>query len=377
MSRWLIVTAILGRVVTAQSLPLGQIIDDVPCKADASQHYSLYLPSHFTPVRKWSVILAYDAGGRGRRAAERYQAAAEKYGYIIAGSNNSRNGPWEVSLNAAKAMTADVEQRFPVDPKRVYTAGMSGGARVAMKLAMDSESIAGVFASSAAFPDDPRDEVRFPIFGSAGTDDFNHQEMHELDRDLKSPHRVEVFEGGHAWLPVELAMDGVEWMEIQAMKGGLRDRDAKEIDEIFAKRVARAEGQARNVDKMRELRSIAVDFGGMKDVGKFAERAAALERQADVKDALKAERLDEERELRTTAEVYQLRDRMNNAAGFPKLKERVMQLLAQSKSAEDSADRRIARRVLTGLSASSRSIHDPEFQELLNQIRPQGAPGQP
>ena len=127
---------------------------------------------------------------------------------------------------------------------------------------------------------------------------------------------------------------------------------------------------------MRELRSIAVDFQGMKDVGKFAERAAVLERQADVKDALKAERAEEETELRTTAEVYQLRDRMNNAAGFPKLKARVTQLLEQSKSAQDSTDRRIARRVLTGLSASSRSIHNPEFQEMLNQIRPPGAPGQ-
>ncbi len=114
MVLWLV----FGAMAYGQSLPLGQIIDDVPCKADASQHYSLYLPSHFTPVRKWSIILAFDAGGRGRRAVERYQAAAEKYGYIIAGSNNSRNGPWEMSLNAAKAMTEDVEQRFPVDAKR-------------------------------------------------------------------------------------------------------------------------------------------------------------------------------------------------------------------------------------------------------------------
>jgi hypothetical protein len=68
---------------------------------------------------------------------------------------------------------------------------------------------------------------------------------------------------------------------------------------------------------------------------------------------------------------------MNNAAGFPKLKVRVTQLLEQSKSAQDSTDRRIARRVLTGLSASSRSINNPDFQELLNQIRPPGAPGQP
>jgi len=153
---WLVAAALAGALASGESLPLGQIIDDVQCAADASQHYSLYLPSNFTPTRRWPVILAYDAGGRGRRAVERYKDGAEKYGYIVAGSNNSRNGPWEISLNAAKAMTGDVDKRFPVDPKRIYTAGMSGGARVAMKLAMDSNIIAGVFASSAGFPDDFR-----------------------------------------------------------------------------------------------------------------------------------------------------------------------------------------------------------------------------
>ena len=366
-----------GAAACGQSLPAGQIIDEVQCTADPSQHYALYLPSHFTPQRRWPVILAYDAGGRGRRAVERYSEAAEKYGFIVAGSNNSRNGPWEISLTAAKAMTGDVDHRFPIDPKRVYTAGMSGGARVAMKLALDSDIIAGVLASSAAFPDEPRDSVRFPIFGSAGTDDFNHLEMHELDRDLKSPHRVEIFNGGHEWLPVALATDGVEWMEIQAMKSGLRPRDPKLIDEILAKRVARAEAQKNSLDQMREFKSIATDFQGLEDVLKYAGRAAVLEHQADVKQFINAERLEEQTELRTTAEIYQLRDHMSNRAGFAKLKTRVAELLAQSKAAEDSSDRRIARRVLVGLAASSRSIRDPGFQELLNQIRPAGAPGGP
>lgn len=371
------IAAVSGGWARGETLPVGRIIDAVQCAGDAAQHYALYLPSNFTPQRKWPVILAFDAGGRGRRAVERYQEAAEKYGYIVAGSNNSRNGPWEISLTAAKAMTGDVDKRFPIDPKRLYTAGMSGGARVAMKLALDSDTVAGVFASSAAFPDDPRESVRFPVFGSAGTDDFNHEEMYELDRDLKSPHRVEVFDGGHAWLPVELATDGVEWMEIQAMKSGIRPRDAKLIDAILAKRAARAEAQKSTLDQIREWRSIAVDFEGLKDVRQYAARADALERTADVKKLLQAEREAEARELQITVELYQLRDRMSNAATFAKLKERVAQLLAQSKAAGDSTDRRIARRVLTGLSASSRSIQDPAFQELLQQIRPPGAPGGP
>lgn len=211
---WLALLA--GGTASAQDLPPGQMIDDVQCKDDASQHYSLYVPSNFTPERRWPVILGFDAGGRGRRAVERYQAAAEQYGYIVAGSNNARNGPWEISLNAARAMTADVTTRFPVDPRRVYTAGMSGGARVAMMVALSlriitglfGPDIAGVFASSAGFPPDEfRESVGFPVFGTAGTEDFNHQEMRELDRGLKSPHRVVVFEGGHTWLPVDLATD--------------------------------------------------------------------------------------------------------------------------------------------------------------------------
>src|ERR1700724_3512568 len=131
---WLLLVFFTGGTVSAQVLPRGQIIDDVRCGDDPAQHYSLYLPSNFTPDRMWPIILAFDAGGRGRRAVERYQVGAERYGYIVAGSNNSRNGPWKRSLDAARALTADVTGRFPVDLQRIYTAGMSGGARVAMML---------------------------------------------------------------------------------------------------------------------------------------------------------------------------------------------------------------------------------------------------
>jgi len=68
---------------------------------------------------------------------------------------------------------------------------------------------------------------------------------------------------------------------------------------------------------------------------------------------------------------------MKNAAGMPKLKERVANLLLQAKAAEDSSDRRIALRVLTGLRASSRSIRNPEFQELLDQIPGAAQPARP
>jgi predicted esterase len=337
---------------------------------DNAQHYALYLPSNYTPARQWSVILAFDGGERGRVPVERYRQAAEKYGYIVAGSLNSRNGPWEVSMQAAKAMTADVKARFSIDPKRVYTAGMSGGARVAMKIALESRQIAGVFASSAGFPDEFMPRVPFAVFGSAGTDDFNHLEMYQLDRRMTSAHRVLYFEGGHTWLPAEMAMQAVEWMELQAMKSGLRPRDTALLDAWFAARVERIDALKDNAEAVGALLHLIADFEGLEDVSKFGDRAKRLLKQQDVRDALSEDTKNEERELRLQGELFELRDRWYNGASFAKLKERVTALLAQSKAADDSEGRRIARRVLSNFAASSRSIRDPQYQELLDAIRP-------
>ena len=353
----------------AAELPTGQIVDSVECAADNTQHYALYLPSNYTPSRQWSVILAFDGGGRGRVPVERYQQAAEKYGYIVAGSLNSRNGPWEVSMNAAKAMTADVKARFSIDPKRVYTAGLSGGARVALKIALESKQIAGVFASSAGFPDQFIARPPFPVFGSAGTDDFNHLEMYQLDRRMTSAHRVLYFDGGHTWLPAEMAMQAVEWMELQAMKSGLRPRDTAQVDTWFAARGERIDALQDNVETLHELIHLIADFEGMEDVGKFADRAKRLLKRQDVRDALSEESKNEERELHVQGELFEWRDRWRNGESFAKLKEHVDGLLAQSKAAEDSEDRRIARRVLANFVASSQTIRDPQYQELLDTIR--------
>src|SRR5687768_4737034 len=135
---WLLLAVLTGASASAQELQPGRIIDDVVCRNDASQRYTLYVPSNFTPARQWPVIFAFDPRADGRAGVEQYRDAAEKYGYIVAGSNNSRNGAWQFSANAATAMAADVRERFPVDLKRMYTAGMSGGARVALLMALNS-----------------------------------------------------------------------------------------------------------------------------------------------------------------------------------------------------------------------------------------------
>src|SRR4030095_10984090 len=119
--------------------------------------------------------------------------------------------------------------------------------------------MAGVLASSAGYSTAFHKSERFPLFGSAGTEDFNYREMRAVDRLMTSPHRVEVFEGGHAWLPNDMATRGVEWMEIQAMKNGRRARDETLVADLFAKRVARTHSQPDALTRLRALKESAAE----------------------------------------------------------------------------------------------------------------------
>src|ERR1700760_3079032 len=77
------------------------------CAAKPDQTYALYLPSTYTPTKHGPVIYAFDPSARGDRPIDTFKAAAEKYGYIVAASNNSRNGPWPPEIEAAQAMSDD------------------------------------------------------------------------------------------------------------------------------------------------------------------------------------------------------------------------------------------------------------------------------
>jgi predicted esterase len=370
--------ALAALTARAADLPLGQVIDDVKCEAEPAQSYALYVPSNYSLQRAWSVILAFDPGARGKNAVERFRAAAEKYGYIVAGSNNSRNASWQASAEAIRAMPSDVAARFHIDEKRVYTAGLSGGARVAMEVAMKTGRIAGVIASSAGYPDAvPRKAVPFAVFGTAGTEDFNYLEMRTLDRALTTPHHVAIFEGGHTWLSSELAVEALEWMEIAAMKSGLRARDAALIDSIFARRVAEAKARSGEKESWLALSSLIEDFTGLKDVSEFAAREAELRRSKAVKDALKKDRMDEQREERLLVEIAGfesgIADPARRVDSLAQLKDRLADLSRKADAPLDSDTRRMARRVLRGTLAGAREqAKDPELQKLLEKYRPAG-----
>src|SRR5262245_14770993 len=269
MRKWLfrvaafvaLTVALQASQAAPQDLPRGEAIDEVRCAGDASQSYALYLPSNYSPDRAWPLLMGFHPAARGRAIVDTYRAAAEKYGYIVAASNNSRNGPWDVSMAAVRAMSADIEQRFVVDTNRLYLTGHSGGTRVAMQVALESKVVAGVIASSAGYPDSkPRKSVSFVVFGTAGNEDFNYIELRLLDRTLTSPHRVAIFEGGHTLPPADVALEAIEWLELQAMKSKRRGRDEALIDQLLEKRQQDAAMSTNEVTTVRLLQELTADF---------------------------------------------------------------------------------------------------------------------
>jgi predicted esterase len=194
--------------LAAQDDPPAQGIRQLEVRNHQGQSYWMFVPSHYTADGAWPVLYCLDPGARGRVPVERFAAAAERAGFLVAGSNNSRNGPMAPSQEAINLMLADTHDRFSIDDSRVYVAGLSGGARVALQWAQNGH-IAGVIACSAGFgPPGPPKQIPFRIFATTGWDDFNHDELYHLSRELARrnvPHRFVEFEGGHEWMPAALA----------------------------------------------------------------------------------------------------------------------------------------------------------------------------
>ena len=209
----------------SQNAVNDDVSDTVRCRDKSGQSYALYRPADYDNKKSWPVILIFDPSARGRTGVIAFIEAGRKYSFILACSNNSRNGPISENFTAASAMLKDVEARFNIDQRRIYTAGFSGGSRFAMAFAVKEKRISGVIGCGAGLPNDqnylPSKNTGFLYFGLAGTLDMNYLEMHELPEFFIKQTSVisyfRYFHGGHQWPDSGLITEAVEWLVLQAM----------------------------------------------------------------------------------------------------------------------------------------------------------------
>jgi dienelactone hydrolase len=338
----------------------AEVIETITCKANPEQSYALFLPPGYTPEKKWPILYAFDPLARGAVPVKLFQAAAARFGFIVVGSNNSRNG---IDVNEiVETLWADTHERFAIDEQRVYTTGFSGGARIATAVALGYRGpIAGVIAASGGLPPSARltSSNRFVFFGAAGTDDFNFPEMQQLKRKLDETgitNRLAIFTGGHDWPPAELCSEAIGWLEVQAMKSGTRAKDEKLIDERLTLRTksARDYEAAQNVyDAYLEYEALVTEFRGLRDTNEFAVVLERLRGSEKVRAGIKSERAEEESQANLSAKLQGLISGLQTAENYPEavieLKANLSDLAKKSESSKSVAEQRVARRVLRSL----------------------------
>ena len=350
-------------------LPVGTLIPKVVTAANPEQSYALYIPKSYSLTKLSPIIYAFDPGANGIRPVELMKDPAERYGYIVAGSNNSRNGSWKIEAEAAQAMLKDTEKRFPVDGRRVYFAGFSGGARVAARLAQICKCTAGVFLNGAGFqPESPASpDAKFSVFAAVGVYDFNYPEMVQLDDQLERlgyAHHLRRFDGPHQWAPDEAMEEALAWLRLQAMKTGREPRDESFVASQAAKETERARQLEYSGDlyaAWKEFRQAAELMDGLSDNTVLHTRAAELEKDKAIRDGAKHEKQDFDEQKQLSQNLYDglaaLQDYQENRAELRRvLSEKITDLRYRTEHEKREEHHRVLQRALAGVFGQSMEL---------------------
>ena len=273
----------------ATSRVSGQTIETVTCKADPSQSYALYIPLRGSQ-RPLPVIYFFDSHGVGALPLRKYKALADAYGFILVGSNNSRNGnDWPTTEKIWERLYEDTRGRLKMNTDRLYTCGFSGGAKVAGYVAIQHSQIKGVIANGAGLPDGvSASDLPFSFTAVTGEGDMNMTELiaitGEFDK-TRTRHRILFFPGIHEWAPEGTMRTAFAGLDLDAMAMGSMSRDAAEIGAFAARSKTRVNGELQS-GKLVEARGeceVAVSYlrGISGETDWFNRQIAALDRNPE------------------------------------------------------------------------------------------------
>lgn len=277
---------VLGFAATRATPADGQGIQQITCKADPSQSYALYIPAR-GDRRPLPVVYFFDSHGVGSLPLHKYKALADTYGFILVGSNNSKNGnDWKTTGKIWDRLYADTRSRLKIDGSRLYACGFSGGAKVAGFVAIQHPGIRGVIANSAGLPDGvSAGDFPFSFTAIAGEGDMNMTELVVLNGELdktRTRHRILFFAGKHDWAPETTMRTAFAGLDFDAMAMGLIPRNTMAVNAYAARGKQLVTGYI-HTKKMVEARQqcdVTISYlNGLSDATEwFKGQAAALDR---------------------------------------------------------------------------------------------------
>ena len=231
-------STLIKRADVISILPEDSVISKIVCASDPSMSYALYIPSskNNNPL---PVVYFFDPHGDGLLPVKKYKSLADSFHFILAGSNNSKNGNnLDDAGNIFTAMKEDLAKRTKVNPNRMYLCGFSGGAKVATYLALHFPEIKGIIANGAGLEDITHaGDFTFSYTAIAGEGDLNMTDLAAIENLLDKTHTrhsIIYFDGIHEWAPETTMAIAFEGWQLEAMRDKLIHADSLFIHQFAA-----------------------------------------------------------------------------------------------------------------------------------------------
>ncbi|HTF05803.1 MAG TPA: hypothetical protein VK826_17365 [Bacteroidia bacterium] len=262
-------------------------VTTLSCKLNVANSYEIYLPQSHSDSSLYPVLVFFSPDGKGKTPVEKYRTLADKWNFILVGSDYTKNGmDANAALAGANELVTDVKNRFNVDGARVYLSGFSGGARVAGGLALSRMDITGVICCSASPPASvsPRGYV-----GIAGLGDMNYLEMKKFRASTQADaglNELLVFDGKHEWPPVG-TMENAMLMISLFQPGQAASGDMNQMSDSLTSNILAECDSLKRISCMLEFQLLESGIHAEKNysgVAAFEERRKKLEGSSCVKN---------------------------------------------------------------------------------------------
>ncbi len=295
----------------------GEIIDTIWVDKKLGESFSFYMPKSYEPSKQAPVIFIFEPMARGRTGIDPFISAADTYGYLLVCSNNTKNGPFEQNYPIVDRLFAKVFTSLKLDPKRVYTSGFSGGARLASSIAIKTGQIQGVVSCGAGYTVNSGGLPTTQSFSYAtiiGEEDMNYYELTFTRKYLtKTKLSYEVFtpDISHRWPTREQILMAFDWLQLEAYKNLLLPVDSTITKHIYAKFYQQAqlkEKDKRLLAASNEYRRILNNFKRYYQTDTIQEKLNTLEQSKAFRSEEKKSESLLESELVLTDELF---DRFN------------------------------------------------------------------
>lgn len=341
----------------------GVIIDSLALKDAPNETYALYLPNSYKANQLSPIVFIFDPSGRARNGIGHFVKAAEKYGYVLVCSNNTKNGPHNVNFDYANNLFQHVFTNFNIDNQRIYTAGFSGGSRLAMAIAVLTKRMQGVIACGSGFPGNvaPVASESFSYAGIVGNRDMNYLEMNNnkaLLNALQVSNELFVYDFGHAWPSQDQLVVAFDWLQLEAFKKGLVSLDESEIVAQYLTALNEQETETEDRDLIRKYakyQRILKTFAPYLSLDSIVEKAKNLKASKEFVKQQRSYKAAIARESELSGELTQkfLKDVEKPASKTAIWQRTISKLSKKIEKTEDLFEKRMLQRVVRQISVTS------------------------